>query len=100
MVAAQLQKELAEEIRRLTAEMSFNNPNGPAKLNVYEQNLPMRKTTSELSALEESEMDEDSDPTESDTFPYIIVRLSGGRSESATSSHNIKVILIAGIYDL
>lgn len=101
MVALELQVDLAEEIRQLAAGMTFKNPTGGyTELNVFEQNLPMRQIKKVEPTEEDAELDEDDEDEElQENFPYIIVRLDSGKSESAEAAHVIKTVLIAGIFD-
>lgn len=101
MVALELQADLAEEIRQLAAGMTFKNPTGGyTELNVFEQNLPMRQIKKDEPTEEDAELDEDDEDEElQENFPYIIVRLDSGKSESAETAHVIKIVLIAGIFD-
>lgn len=97
MVALELQRDLVKEIRKITDGMRFKSPKGEdISLNVFEQNLPMREI--KKSGLPDEELDEDDEELQ-EQFPYMIVRLDSGKSESPEKAHMIKTILIAGIFD-
>lgn len=98
MVALELQSALAQEIRNLTEHMTFKDYKGnPAKLNVYEQNLPKRRIRKSNEYADE-ELEEDEDGVE-EFFPYCIVKLDSGNSKDADSAHLVKTALIVGIFD-
>ncbi len=102
MAALELQKDLAEEIRKIASEITFKSPKGGyAALNVFEQNLPVRLLKRTEPTEEDAELDEDAGDEEElrENFPYIIVRLDSGKSESAEAPHIVKIVLIAGIFD-
>ena len=98
MVALELQRDLCKEIEKIASSMKFKTPGGNTTyLNVYEQNLPMRLPSKNEMTDEEDEIDEEEELQEQ--FPYMIVKLDSGSSESSESPHVITTKLIAGIYD-
>lgn len=107
MVALELQHDLAEEIRSMFAEKMFKMPSGgQTALNVFEQNLPMRGAKQmRVPEVSEDEAELDEVPEEygdeelNDLFPYCIVKLDQGMSESSESTHDVSTKLIIGIYD-
>lgn len=102
MVALELQKDLAEELQKIASEITFKSPKGGyTELNVFEQNLPMRLLKRTEPTEEDEELDEDASDEEElqENFPYLIVRLDSGKSESAEAPHIVKIVLIAGIFD-
>lgn len=83
MNARLLQDALAADLRALFSERRYKTPqDGTAAPSVFLQNLPKRDS------------EDDADP-----FPYIIVRIDGGKIETQTDPHNVSVILLVGIYD-
>ena len=85
----------------------FKMPSGgQTALNVFEQNLPMRDAKQmRVPEVSEDEAELDEVPEEygdeelNDLFPYCIVKLDQGMSESSESTHDVSTKLIIGIYD-
>lgn len=100
MVALALQSALAEEIRIITENMVLKDHRGnPARLSVFEQNLPKRQIQkSNLGDFEDEEPEEDEECVE-EFFPYCIVKLDSGNSKGFEEAHIVKITLIAGIFD-
>lgn len=83
MTATMLQEELVKELEAIFRGDLFKNSLGEyVKLNVYEQQLPIRE-------------DEDSP----DPMPYIIVRLETGSTKSGTDPQEVLVTLLFGYFD-
>jgi hypothetical protein len=83
MTATILQEELVKELEAIFKGDLFKNSLGEyVKLNVYEQQLPIRE-------------DEDSP----DPMPYIIVRLETGSTKSGTDPQEVLVTLLFGYFD-
>ena len=83
MTATMLQEELVKELEAIFKGDLFKNSLGEyVKLNVYEQQLPIRE-------------DEDSP----DPMPYIIVRLETGSTKSGTDPQEVLVTLLFGYFD-
>jgi hypothetical protein len=78
-----LQEEIVKELEAIFRGDLFKNSLGEyVKLNVYEQQLPIRE-------------DEDSP----DPMPYIIVRLETGSTKSGTDPQEVLVTLLFGYFD-
>lgn len=100
MVALQLQIDLAEELRRLTEHMRFSDQNGKEVLiNVFEQNLPLRRTKDQKDYESEYAEEEPIQDPEQENVPFVIVRLDSGNSEDAMEAQAVKTILVFGLYD-
>lgn len=83
MTATMLQEEIVKELESIFKGDLFKNSLGEyVKLNVYEQQLPIRE-------------DEDSP----DPMPYIIVRLETGSTKSGTDPQEVLVTLLFGYFD-
>lgn len=83
MTATMLQEEIDKELKAIFKGDLFKNSLGEyVKLNVYEQQLPIRE-------------DEDSP----DPMPYIIVRLETGSTKSGTDPQEVLVTLLFGYFD-
>lgn len=83
MTATMLQEEIVKELEAIFKGDLFKNSLGEyVKLNVYEQQLPIRE-------------DEDSP----DPMPYIIVRLETGSTKSGTDPQEVLVTLLFGYFD-
>lgn len=83
MTATMLQEEIVKELESIFRGDLFKNSLGEyVKLNVYEQQLPIRE-------------DEDSP----DPMPYIIVRLETGSTKSGTDPQEVLVTLLFGYFD-
>lgn len=83
MTATMLQEELVKELETIfKGDLSKNSLGEYVKLNVYEQQLPIRE-------------DEDSP----DPMPYIIVRLETGSTKSGTDPQEVLVTLLFGYFD-
>lgn len=69
-------------------------------LNVYAQDLPLRETSSPGYLPDEDVDDPPQDyDSEPDPFPYVVVRLSSGGVETPSSSHNVNLYILVGMYD-
>lgn len=101
MVAAFLQSDLAEELRKILKDFRLKDPKGNLScINIFEQYLPMPEPKNQeelLPELLESGMAEEE--TEPDPFPYIIVRINDGEIEDADSAQMVNLTLIIGVYD-
>ena len=83
MTATMLQEEIVKELGVIFKGDRFKNSLGEyVKLNVYEQQLPIRE-------------DEDSP----DPMPYIIVRIETGSTKSGTDPQEVLVTLLFGYFD-
>lgn len=83
MTALILQEELAKEIGAIFSDRIFKDSMGQdTKLNVYEQNLPIRK-------------DEDAP----DPVPYVIVRVETGATKGGTEPQEVLVTFLFGYFD-
>ena len=108
MVALELQEDLIEEIAELFSAKLFKMPSGEySKIKMFKQNLPMRdvaqargvKTTGSDEIMNNPEDDENLDEELEAMFPYCLVKLDSGKSESSDDIHNVKTKIIFGIYD-
>lgn len=105
----EFQKELAEEVRKITSNMLFMDKKGnKTTLNVFEQVLPLKKAVVGMEeSLEEEEFNEDALPVEeqimpseeTEPFPYCIVRINDGEQKDPWSPQYVYVDIIIGIYD-
>lgn len=93
MIATQLQDDLISELQNVLRNELFKNenhdPDEPASkecipLNFYSQSLPI-----------ESSRDDD----EKSYFPYVIVKLDSGNIPDTSSAHEVKTIIVIGLYD-
>lgn len=83
MTATMLQEEIVKELEAIFHGDLFKNSLGEyVKLNVYEQQLPIRE-------------DEDSP----DPMPYITVRIETGSTKSGTDPQEVLVTLLFGYFD-
>ena len=83
MTANDLQKEIQKDLEALLADRRYETPAGEkAAVQVFRQFVPKRAS------------EEDDDP-----FPYIEVRIAGGRLPNQESPEKVQVFLIIGIYD-
>ena len=83
MTATMLQEEIVKELKAIFRGDLFKNSLGEyVKLNVYEQQLPIRE-----------------DENSPDPMPYIIVRLETGSTKSGTDPQEVLVTLLFGYFD-
>lgn len=83
MTARELLTDIMEDLENLFADRLFKTPdNRMVPLKTYRQALPKRDAQDEEAP-----------------FPYIIVRLDHGGTETPTDPHKVAVLLIIGIYD-
>lgn len=81
MTPIELVKELAEELRKVTEELYFEDENTkPVKMNVFEFSLPYQK------------YDDEQEP-----FPYIVVTLDSGSASQEMAENVADVTLYIGI---
>lgn len=105
----EFQKALAEEIKKITANMLFMNEKGETTaLNVFEQVLPLKRAVvGSTGDTQETESDEDAlpfdegimSPEETEPFPYCVVRVNDGEQQDPYSPHYVYVEIIIGIYE-
>jgi len=85
VIATYLQDALNKELKELFINETYLNQNKEhEKIKIFSQSLPV----------ESNREDEDEDP-----FPYVINRLIDGSVEDENSAHEVKLMLIIGIYD-
>lgn len=85
MIPIALQDALSRELKKLFSNETYlNQSNTYEGIKVFSQDLPA----------ESNREDEENDP-----FPYIINRLVDGNVTDESSAHEVKLILIIGIYD-
>ena len=83
MNARELQQAVIDDLNDLFSKNYFKTPNREMKpLKAYRQQLPQF----------------DAQHTD-DFFPYIIVRIDKGSTETPTSPHKVDILLVIGIYD-
>lgn len=83
MTATILQEELVKELETIFhGDLFKNSPGEYVKLNIYEQQLPIRE-------------DEDAP----DPMPYIVVRLETGSTKSGTDPQEVLVTMLFGYFD-
>lgn len=91
MTIYQLQKDMAEEIELVLADMVFRNPGGNQEhMRAYVQELPKRVQPVGLGSI----MSEDE---EEDPYPFCIVRTESGVVYSG--SQTVRTVLVFGIFD-
>ena len=86
MTAAELQRDLVEEMKKLFQEITTENTSGETVtgLNVYEQNLPVVT---------------DDEEDESQFFPYALVKLETGKTADDDSPWVVATEIHFGICD-
>lgn len=101
MVAAFLQSELAEELKRIFSDVRLKSPRGgKSSINIFEQFLPMPEpldqgeTAPEL--LENGLAEEQTAP---DPYPYILVRIADGEIEDENSAQKVNITLLIGTFE-
>lgn len=105
MVASLLQDALVHELDQLFAGDIFKNPrNEGQKLKAYSQWLPVpdaaKMSEEDIDpALIEEGLGITNQISESQFFPYVIVRVEGGEIEEAEASQKIDVTLLFGSWD-
>ena len=89
MTVLQLQKDLAEEIEKILANMRFKDPAGKmAPMRAYCQDIPKRRQTIRKGALMPEE-----EETEEDPYPFCIVKAESGGLFSGAQSVSVMLIL-------
>lgn len=103
MVAAFLQSELADELRKILVDFRLKNPKGKSStINIFEQHLPMPEAeqtdweTIQPELLENGLIDQQTKP---DPYPYIIVRIDDGEIKDENSAQMVSLTLIIGAYE-
>ncbi len=101
MVAAFLQSELADELRKILAGFQLKTPQGGRSgINIFEQLLPMPEASGQgeiaPELLENGLADEQTDP---DPYPYILVRVQDGEIEDEDSAQKVNLALLIGTYE-
>lgn len=101
MVAAFLQSELADELKKILSDFRLKNPQGErVNINIFEQLLPMPEPLEqgELAPelLENGLAEEQTIP---DPYPYILVRIADGEIEDEDSIQKVNLILLIGIFE-
>lgn len=85
MNARILQDALVADLTELLKDRRYKKPDGSASAPaVFAQSLPKQLTDAE---------------TESDPFPYLIVRIDSGMIETQTDPYKVSLLLLLGIYD-
>lgn len=83
MTARNLQQAIIQDLKNLFKKRRYKDSEGNSvAINVFEHDVPERTS--------------DDAP---EAFPYIIVRLTGGRIDTQTDPHKVSVMLLVGIYD-
>lgn len=91
MTIYQLQKDLAEEIELILADMIFLDPGGNQEhMRAYAQELPKRVQPVGLGSIMQE--DEEEDP-----YPFCIVRAEAGVAYSGVQT--VRTVLVFGIFD-
>ena len=101
MVAAFLQSELADELKKILSDFRLKNPQGErVSINIFEQLLPMPEPLDQgeiaLELLENGLAEEQTAP---DPYPYILVRIADGEIEDENSAQKVNLALLIGIYE-
>lgn len=101
MVAALLQSELTDELRKILSDFRLKNPKGETcSINIFEQLLPMPEPSGRVETapelLENGLAEEQTAP---DPYPYILVRTMDGEIEDENSTQKVNLALLIGIYD-
>lgn len=92
MTIFQLQRDLAEEIEQILANMRFKNPQGKmAPMKAYCQDIPKRQQAIRKGALMPEEEETD------DPYPFYIVKAESGGMFSGAQS--VSIMLIFGIFN-
>lgn len=91
-----LQKELCEEIERLTDDLKLKRPGaeGYVKLRAYRQMLPLadREDTEDLDVYGGEE-------SQNKLFPFAVVQVDGGSIKEPGADHRVNLSVIVGIYE-
>lgn len=111
MTALEFQMDLADEIKKITENMTFKNKAGSeVPLEVFIQNLPVKRAEVKSDSDDEDDEDEDEDKLpipeeqimsseETEPFPYCIIRIEDGFQEDAASPVYVNTVLIIGLYN-
>lgn len=92
MTISQLQRDLAEEIEQILANMRFKNPQGKmVPMKAYSQDLPKRQQAIRKGALMPEEEETD------DPYPFCIVKAESGGMFSGEQS--VSIMLILGVFN-
>ena len=84
-----LQRAVMDDLRKLFQNDRFKTPDGgTASLKIYAQQLPKLP-------LREDEDEADG----SELFPFIVVRVMGGKIESPAEAHEVTLLLWIGVFD-
>lgn len=87
MTSLDLQDKLADEIRNILSDYTYQTPDGERRnINVYTQEIPHQET------------DGDEDPV-----PYLIVRINDGGSKNEAQKDGpnvVNLVIIIAIYDM
>ena len=91
-----LQKELCEEIERLTEDLRFKSPGKDklVRLKAYRQQLPVagREDTEVLDEYGGEE-------TYDRLFPFALVQITGGSIKEPSADHRVNINIVVGIFD-
>ena len=97
-----LQEELAKEIKKIFKGSAFYSPASGdyTGLNVYMQDIPVQKQDGHEETDDELYTGMSDDTALEEPFPYIIVRMDGGKAENPLPiSITVDAFLLIGIYD-
>lgn len=100
MTAFELQTDLKSELARILEGFKLKNTDGErVAVNIYEQDLPVPQSASS-SEDEKSDMLDyyDDDKPQEDPYPYVIVRVEGGRCEDPDEAEKVTLMLIIGVF--
>ncbi len=93
MTTLELQDDIAKEIENILRPMLFKNPEGDlVNISAYTQSLPKRKQTVQLGNIMAAGDGED-------PYPFCVVKVDSGRMETAQSTHEVRIVMVFGIFD-
>lgn len=92
MIATQLQDGLLEELEEILKDELFKNESYDLEDEISKEYIPLNFFTQDL-PLESSREEDESH------FPYIIVKMDSGSVQDADSAHEVKVIVVVGLFD-
>ena len=93
MIAIELQDDLIEELQDLFRNEKFKNESYDPTDETSQKYVPIRMFSQDLPIESSREDDEDNH------FPYLIVKLDSGKMPDETSAHEVKVVILIGIFD-
>lgn len=96
----ELQDKLVKEMQKIFEHDRFPNQEGKmVNLNVFKQSLPVQQSETEDNSQDELESGLLDDVAVQSPFPYMIVDLYKGKSNTQGNEGTAQFILWAGIYD-